>query len=115
MRSANGPDSKCGETWAWFPVEGGHIWYASDLLANYDTVPGKGLIKIGFKLTKSAPGYKVFTLAMLAILKNRKAVLRAMLADVKAHPPTTMICGHGAPVVQDGLAEATARMIEAKL
>ena len=31
-------NTKCGETWVWVAVDGGHIWFVSDMLAMSDLV-----------------------------------------------------------------------------
>lgn len=88
------PKSKCGETWAWAKIAGGHAWYASDILANM-ALPSNFLIRTLFKLSKSAPGYKVFNLATKLILADRKLALGQMLDEVRKHPPTVMVPAHG--------------------
>lgn len=89
------PSSKCGETWARAKIEGGHAWYGSDLFANMAALPPSFFIGKLFKWTKSAPGYTLFNLAHKIILKDRKASLRAVLEDVRTHPPTVMVPSHG--------------------
>lgn len=90
------PDSKCGETWFWAQVAGGYAWYTSDVLANMQGIPGNFVIRALFKLTGSAPGYRVFGLALRFMVKKPKAALKLMLQDVEAHPPAVVVPAHGA-------------------
>lgn len=105
--------SKCGETWARVKIADGYVWYGSDILINLEEMPPSLLLRTLFKLTKSAPGYRVFGLAARFILKDRRATFRAMLADVEAHPPTVMVPAHGAIVTRESCASETTAMIQA--
>lgn len=105
------PTSKCGETWAWAKIGGGYAWYASDILANLEQLPSSFLVRLLFKVSKSAPGYRVFNLAVKLIIKNRRAAFDEMLADVREHPPTVMVPAHGAILVGDSVAGETERLL----
>lgn len=107
------PTSKCGETWARVAIDGGHVWYASDLLANLDKLPSNFIFRTMFKLTKSGPGYSVFGLAVKFIIKDKKAALSAMLDDVRKHPPTVMVPAHGAILTNDSIATDTEQLLAA--
>jgi hypothetical protein len=107
--------SKCGETWARVKIAGGYAWFASDILINMDSLPAGFVVRTLFRLTKSAPGYRVFGLAAKFILKDRRASLAGMLADVKAHPPTVMVPAHGELVTRESCASETAALLEAAL
>jgi hypothetical protein len=109
------PSSKCGETWAWAKIAGGYAWYASDVLANMDQLPSNFLFRMMFKLTKSAPGYKVFNLAVKFIIKDKKLALGAMLDDVRKHPPTVMVPAHGGILTGDSIAADTEQLLVAAL
>ena len=109
------PTSRCGETWARAAIEGGHAWYTSDILANMQRLPRNLVVRTIFKLTKSAPGYRVFGLAVRIILKDRRAALGAMLADVRAHPPTVIVPGHGELLSGDALAAQTEGLLSAAI
>ncbi|MCB9755920.1 MAG: hypothetical protein H6713_38850 [Myxococcales bacterium] len=106
------PSSKCGETWARAQIDGGHAWYASDLLANMESLPPNFILRLLFKWTKSAPGYRPFNLAHKLVLRDRKATLRAMLEDVRAHPPAVMVPGHGGLLDASGIAADTEQLLE---
>ncbi|PRP95229.1 hypothetical protein [Enhygromyxa salina] len=108
------PASKCGETWARVKVDGGYVWYASDILANIGDLPAKFLIRMAFTLTKSAPGYRVFHLAHMVIAKDKRAVLRAMLDDIRKHPPTVMVPAHGEILDAPSTAHDTEQLLVAE-
>ena len=105
------PSSKCGETWVRAKIEGGHAWYGSDILANMPSLPPNFVVRQLFKWTKSAPGYRLFNLAHKIVLKDRKATLRAMLEDVKRHPPRVMVPAHGGILSSASLGAETERLL----
>lgn len=107
------PSSKCGETWARAKIEGGHAWYGSDIFANMTTLPPNFVIRQLFKWTKSAPGYRLFNLAHKIVLKDRKATLRAVLEDVREHPPRVMVPAHGEIASSASLAAETEQLLVA--
>lgn len=107
--------SKCGETWARVKLDEGYAWYASDLLANIEQLPPNFVLRALFKWTKSAPGYRLFNLAHKLVLKDRKAVLRDMLEDVREHPPRVMVPAHGALLASKSLAADTEELLAAAI
>lgn len=107
------PTTKCGETWARARIAGGHAWYASDLLVNMERLPSSFVVRTLFKLSKSAPGYRVFNLAVKFIIKDKRAALGAMLDDVRKHPPTVMVPAHGTILTQSSLAADTEQLLAA--
>lgn len=107
------PASKPGETWAWAKIAGGYAWYASDLLANMEQLPSGFVVRSLFKWTKSAPGYKVFNLALKLILSDKKLALGRMLEDVRKHPPTVMVPAHGTILMSDSVAAETEQLLAA--
>lgn len=109
------PAARHGESWAHVRLEDGYAWYASDLLANLEQLPPSFVVSRLFKWTKSAPGYRPFNLAHKLMLKDRKVALKAMLDDVRAHPPRVMVPGHGAVLASDSLAADTERLLEAAI
>jgi hypothetical protein len=109
------PSSKAGETWARAKIAGGHAWYASDLLINMDRLPSSFVVRTLFKLTKSAPGYRVFNLATKFILKDKRATFTALLDDVRKHPPAVMVPAHGDIVAQGSVAKETEQLLEAAI
>ncbi|MEZ4361583.1 MAG: hypothetical protein R3B48_15455 [Kofleriaceae bacterium] len=108
------PDTKCGESWFWINTGDGHAWYTSDVLVNLTTLPAFPL-RLLFTLTKSAPGYSVFNLALKFIVKDKAATLRLLMEDLEAHPVTTMVPGHGGLLTGDAIAGDTRALIAAAL
>ena len=109
------PSTKCGESWARAKIDGGHAWYASDVLANMQEVSGPLPVRLLMKWTGSAPGYRVFNLAMKFIVKDKRAVLTRLSEELRAHPPTVMIPAHGPMLTQAGLAAETQALVDAAL
>lgn len=108
-------NTKCGETWAWVEVESGCIWFVSDMLANIPKLPSNPFAKLAFWLTGSAPGFKVFHLALRFMVKDKRSALRAMADEMQHHPPTVVVPAHGPPVTGDGVAEKTLAVIASAL
>lgn len=109
------PASKCGETWAWAKIAGGYAWYASDVLANMERLPSNFIVRALFKWSKSAPGYKVFNLAVKLIFKDKKRGLGQMLDDVRKHPPTVMVPAHGTILTTNTVAADTEQLLAAAI
>ena len=109
------PETKCGETWMWARIGGGYAWYVSDVLANMPELPSNFVLKLLFKWTKSAPGYRPFNLALKFVVKDRKKVLAQLLEEMKVRPPTVVVPAHGPVLTEAGLAERTYGMLQAAL
>lgn len=109
------PNSKCGESWFWAKTANGSAWYVSDVLANMPSLPSNFMLKMMFKLTKSAPGYRPFGLALKFIVKDKKATLRLLRDDMVACPPTVIVPAHGGLLTQDTLLEDTQAVIDTAL
>lgn len=109
------PSTKCGETWAIITVDSGHIWFASDIMANMQRLPAAFFPKLWFRLTNRAPGYHVFHRRLNSIVKDKKVVFRAMLDDLKKYPPTLLVPAHGLPVGHDDVATETEALVRAAL
>lgn len=105
--------TKAGECWIWARTAEGWVWYGSDTLVNLPTLPKGFPVKQLFKWTGSAPGYRVFNLALKFLLKDKPAALRQLRADVAAHPPHVMVPAHGELVVGGATAAATEAAIAA--
>lgn len=108
-------NTKCGETWVWVEVQGGHIWFVSDMLANIPKLPSHPVGKLLFWLTKSAPGYRVFHMAMTFMVKDKRGTLRALSDEMKQRPPTVVVPAHGLPVEGPDVAEKTQAVLAAAL
>jgi glyoxylase-like metal-dependent hydrolase (beta-lactamase superfamily II) len=109
------PADKCGETWAYAKTSRGYVWYASDTLVNMPRLPKPLPFKLAMKLTKSGPGYRVFNLVLKLMVKDKKALLRAMQQALRERPVTVMVPAHGKILDQPGLAEETERLLASAL
>lgn len=109
------PADRCGETWAYAKTAKGYAWYASDTLANMPKLPKALPLKLLLQLTKSAPGYRVFGLALKVMTSDRRGLLRALQEALRARPVAIMVPAHGGILIQDGLAEETQRIISSAL
>jgi len=107
--------TKCGETAAWAKTATGYAWFASDLLANLPALPNSFPLRMLFKLTKSAPGFRVFNLAVKFIIKDRKGVFAQFLKDLKSHPPSVIVPAHGAPIASDNVAEEAYALVASRI
>ncbi len=72
-------------------------------------------VKLLMKLTKSAPGYRVFGLALKFITSDKRAVLRTMQDALRARPVAIMMPAHGGILAHDGLADETQQLIASAL
>lgn len=108
-------DTKIGECWFWVRREQGYAWYVSDLLANLPALPKSLMPRLLFQLSGSGPGYRIFNLALFYGAKDKRAVLRQLLDDLAAHPPTVIVPAHGGVLTQEGLADETRALLEAGL
>ena len=108
-------NTKCGETWVWVQVDSGHIWFVSDILANIPKLPSNPVAKLLFWLSKSAPGYRVFHLAMRFMVKDKRATLRALSDEMKQRPPSMVVPAHGVPLEGADVAEKTQALLAANM
>lgn len=105
------PNTRCGESWVWARGAGGNVWYTSDVLANMPSLPKLLPIRFLFWVTKSAPGYRPFNLALRFIVRDPKAALRLMREDLAAHAPTVVVPAHGDILDAEDVAEQTERIL----
>lgn len=109
------PQTRSGELWAFLKLDAGFLWFASDILVNIEHLPNALIPRLLFRWTGSAPGYRIFNAALALIVKDKRAVLRAMLQDVQTHPPAVVLPAHGAPVTDGDVAGRTQSMLHAAL
>lgn len=107
------PETKCGEIWVRRATQSGQVWFVSDILANIERLPKNFIFKMIFKLSKSAPGYKVFHLGLKFIVGDGRKVLRDLLEDMTAHPPTVVVPAHGQVLDHAELWPDTKAMLQA--
>jgi len=84
----------------------GSVWYTGDLLTNIQRTrkPPLGWI---FKWSDSAPGFRLFKLAVWFFVKDRRAVKERMTTLLAEDPPAIIVPAHGPPVTTPNLAEET--------
>lgn len=104
---------KHGDVVARVRLADGHFWYFNDLVMNLPRLPGNFAIRTLFKLTKSGPGFAVTRLIVKFLVKDKRAFKAWLLQQLKAHPPTRIVTGHGAPIVDASVAAKLPQMVEA--
>jgi hypothetical protein len=109
------PNTHLGESWFSARSGSGNVHYVSDVLANMPQLPGAFVPSLLFRLTKSAPGFSVFHLALRFAVRDKKATLRLLLEDLEASPPSVLVPAHGAILDGPGLAAETDALIRAAL
>lgn len=107
------PDTKAGETWVWAKVDGGYAWFVSDTLANIPRLPPNPFVKLLFWMTKSAPGFRVFHLALGFLVKDKKATLRRFAEALAERPPVVIVPAHGPAIDGPDAAERTRAVVAA--
>jgi hypothetical protein len=121
LAAKTGPDlvlaevanSKAGETWLSAKTARGHVWFVSDILANIPRLPPNPFVKLLFWASGSAPGYRVFNLALKILVKDRKACLRTLADEMRARPPVMVVPSHGELLAEPGIAERTQALLAA--
>lgn len=108
-------NTKCGELYVIVPRASGAVWFVSDILANIPQLPSSLPIKLLFKLSKSGPGYRIFHLALMALVKDKRALFQRMLEDLETYPPTVVVPAHGVPLKDTNVAEETRILLQASL
>lgn len=109
------PDTKAGETWVWAKTDLGYVWFVSDTLANIPRLPPNPFVKLLFWVTKSAPGFRVFHLALGFLVRDKKATLRRFADALAERPPAIVVPGHGPPITGADAAERTREVVAAAL
>ena len=109
------PQTRCGESWAWARGEGGHYWFTSDVLSNLPSLPANFFLRTMFQLTGTRAGFGVFHTAMKFIVKDKKATLRRLQAELQQHAPVMIVPGHGTILGEEDLAERAQAVIATAL
>ena len=112
-RWEDAPGFKTGETILSVDAQQGPVWYTGDLLANIQRTPGPPLRWL-FSLTDSAPGFRLFKLAVWFFVKDRKVLREWMLAQLDKNPPAVVVSAHG-PAFEAGDVAEQARVQIRKL
>jgi hypothetical protein len=108
---ADAPGHKQSNAFVTVRTKGGIYWYPSDLLASIPKLPSNLLVRLLMTTTDSAPGYKLFRLAVWLQVSN-KADLRVWLEqELTRSPPTVVVPAHGPPVSGPDLLERTRALL----
>jgi glyoxylase-like metal-dependent hydrolase (beta-lactamase superfamily II) len=88
----------------------GSVWYTGDLLTNIQTVqkPPVGWL---FTWSDSAPGFRLFKLAVWLFVKDKRALKERMTALLAEDPPAIIVPAHGPAVTTANLAAETRAQI----
>lgn len=109
------PADKCGETWAYAKTARGYAWYVSDTLVNMPKLPKAFPVKLLMKLTKSAPGYRIFNFVLMLLTSDKRALLRALREALRARPVAVVVPAHGKVLDHPGVREETDQLIASAL
>jgi len=102
---------KVGDVCARVETEKGPLFYASDFIANINTLPNNFFFKMMFKLTDSGPGLKVFGIFFKFFVADRKAALDCLCNEMNAHPPRILVPAHGDVVQREDLGPTLVGML----
>jgi hypothetical protein len=105
--------TRMGETYAWAKVADGYAWYTSDLVVNIERLPANPVAAFLFKVTKSAPGLRIFHLAGKVMLKKPKRTYAELAKSMRAHTPRVLVPGHGRVIDRGEVAARTIELLEA--
>jgi hypothetical protein len=108
-------DTKIGESWFWVKVDTGYVWYVSDVLINLPALPSALVPHMLFKVTQSAPGFRVFNLMLKMSVRSKAATLRQLLEDMTSYPPTVIVPAHGAVLSHETVASDARTLLQQAL
>ena len=89
------PGFKTGETILSVATSQGSVWYTSDLLVNITKLPPPPA-KWLFTWTDSAPGFRLFRLAVWLMVSDKQKLKEWALGRVAKYPPAVIVPAHGA-------------------
>lgn len=110
VRWQDAPGFKTGETILIVGSSRGAVWFTGDLIVNMQRLPGPPLRWL-FSMTDSGPGFRLFRLATMLFVKDKRAVREWTLARIDEHPPSVVIPGHGPAYDAIDIAEEMRRQI----
>jgi hypothetical protein len=102
---------KIGDVLVRIRTEKGTLLYAGDFLANIRKLPRNPLFRLMFRLTDSAPGFKVFRLFFSFFVKDRAAARDCLIEEIQANPPAIVVPAHGDIVTQSDLGPTLVSML----
>jgi hypothetical protein len=104
---------KVGDVLVRVRTERGTVLYASDFIANIQSLPDSFIFRMIFKLTDSGPGLKVFRIFFKFFVADRKAARDFLVKEIEANPPAVLVPAHGDVVIQSDLAPTLVGMLRA--
>jgi hypothetical protein len=104
---------KVGDAIIWVKTEKGAVFYAGDFIANIQKLPRNFIFRLVFRLTDSAPGFKVFKLFFKLFVKDRAAAREHLIRELEANGPTILVPSHGDVVARSDLAPTLVSMLRA--
>ncbi len=110
---ATPPGMKHPDTMLRVTTEAGPIWYCNDMVLNFPEAPGNFLTSMMFKLTKSAPGFRVGRLPARLMVKDKPTFRDWFANELEQHPPRFIVSGHGPPIIDTAEAQKLAAMVRA--
>lgn len=105
------PGCRNGELFFTADSAKGRVWYTGDILANIQN-PGGPPFSWLFKLTDSAPGYRLFRMAVFLFVKDKPVLREKLLSMLATEPPAIVVPGHGPPVETASLPADTRTQVE---
>jgi hypothetical protein len=102
---------KVGDVLVRVRTERGTVLYASDFIANIQSLPDNFIFRMIFKLTDSGPGLKVFRIFFKFFVADRNAARDFLVKEIEANPPAVLVPAHGDVVIQSDLAPTLVGML----
>jgi hypothetical protein len=89
------PHYKTGEVLVRIRTDRGIVWYVTDVIMNLPSLPSNPIIRMMFRLGRSAPGLKFNNIAPLFMMADKAAVRRWLAEEFRKAPPRWLIAAHG--------------------
>jgi hypothetical protein len=89
------PHYKTGEMLGRIESARGLVWYVTDIIFNMRVLPSHPLMRLVFRLTRSAPGLRLNNIAPVFLVKDKTALRHWLAAEATTHPPRWIIPAHG--------------------
>ena len=106
---------KVGDVLVRIHSERGPLLYVGDFFANIPKLPWNPLFRIMFKLTKSAPGFRVFGIFFKFFSSDRAALRDFLIRELQASSPAVMIPAHGDCVARPDLGPTMISMLQSAI
>jgi glyoxylase-like metal-dependent hydrolase (beta-lactamase superfamily II) len=103
---------KVGDVLVRVQSERGTLLYVGDFFANIPKLPWNPLFRLMFKLTKSAPGFRVFGIFFQFFSSDRAALRDFLVRELQSSSPTVMIPAHGDYIARPELGPTMISMLQ---